>query len=762
MQPSSPAKDYIDLQQYWYILKRRWVPMLGVMTIVMGLTIVATSWQKPLYESSGKLRFNKDNRVSALSGLSEQMGQMSGVSNLSNPLETESEILRSTPLVQHTIAALNLKDKHDKALLAEDFIKKLKVKSVRGTDILEVTYIHHNPKIAATIVNTLIQTYLENNIRTNRTEAVAAREFITKQIPEVEARVVTIEQNLRQFKEQNHVVALEEEAKAMVGGLSDLSNQLTNTNAQLAEANSRSLSLQQQLGLQPQQAIAMTSLSQSTAVQDVMAQYRKIQDELAIQRTRYQATHPAIVELQNKEIALKQQLDLRIGQALSGPDSNNQTAPLNQNAANQIQANQIQANQTLQLSTLKQGITADLLKIEADRQGLANRISILNNAINNTQQRAGTLPQLEQTQRELERSLQLSRSTYEQLIKRLQEVQVLENQNVGNAQIVSVANIPDRPISPRVILNLMLGGFAALFLAALSAGLCEAIDQSVKTSEEAQLILQYPLLGQLPRVLDKAGKPIPLPLWDQVYSPASMAFEMLQTTLGFTVSDQPLNVLAITSALPGEGKSFVAGNLAIAAAQTGKRVLLIDGDMRCPTQHKAWEVPNLKGLSDVLVGQADYSLCVAKAMSNLHILTAGTMPPNPSILLNSQRLLEVIESAAQTYDLIILDTPPVSVVADGLLLGKVADGMLLVVRPGTVNAKALNNVKQILEQSGQQVLGMVMNGTTAKTNYGGYYGYGNPYHTKHPIDTISGLEGLLPKPALSSISKADSTERHQN
>jgi polysaccharide biosynthesis transport protein len=727
MQPSLSQKDYIDFQQYWHVLKRRWFPLLVVSGSVMGLTIAATSWQAPLYESSGKLRFNKDNRVSALSGLSEQLGQlgeMSGVSNLSNPLETESEIIRSTPLVQKTISALNLKTEEEQDLTPKQFLKRLKVKSVRGTDVLEISYIHHDPKLAAEIVNTLISNYLDNNVRINRTEAVAAREFITRQLPEAETRVAAAESNLRQFKEQNNVVALEEEAKAMVEGLNDLSQQLTNTSADLAEANSRSASLQQQLGLGSQQAIAMTSLSQSTAVQEVMAQYQKVQDDLAVQRTRYQEEHPAIAELKAKEAALKQQLDLRVEQNLG--------------------SSQNIANQNLQMGELKQGITGDLVKVEAERLGLSNRIQILNSAINNTQRRAGILPQLEQNQRELERRLQLARTTYEQLLKRLQEVQVVENQNVGNAQIVSAADVPDKAISPRVLLNLMLGGFTAIFAAVLIACLLESIDKSVKTTEEAQQLLQYPLLGQVPRILDKAGQPIPLPLWDQVYSPASMAFEMLQTTLGFTVTDKPLKVVAVTSALPGEGKSFVAGNLAIASAQTGKRVLLIDGDMRCPTQHKVWEIPNIKGFSDVLVGQADYQICATKAMSNLHILTAGTMPPNPSTLLNSQRLVEIIESVSQNYDFVIIDTPPITVVADGLLLGKTADGVLLVVRPGVVNSTALINAKTILKQSAEQVLGIVVNGTAHKLNYGGYYAYGSPYRASQAAELAS-LESLLPK-----------------
>jgi len=708
MSPNHEDQDSLDLQRYWLILKRRWLPGFLAIGSIFGLTAALTYLQKPVYEAEGTLLFKKTNQTSSLSGMTEKVGELSGLTQMSNPLDTESEILRSLPLVKQTITTLKLKNAEGEPLKVEEFLKQLKVKSVRGTDVLDLSYRSTDAKEAAEVVNLLAKNYMENDVRTNRAEAVAARKFITKELPKIESRVLEAEQSLRQFKEANRVVALDEEAKATVAGLSDLTDQITKAQAALADANARAGSMQTQLRLDSKQAIALTSLSQSTEVQQVLTDYRQVQNQLAVQQTRYQDGHPSIVNLKRKEAALRTQLDKRVAQTLESPQSI--------------------ADQNLQMGQLKQGMTADLVKLESERLGLANQVNVLRNAYVINRNRANVLPRLEQIQRGLERQLQVARTTYEELLKHLQEVQVVENQNVGNARVVSEAAAPDQPISPRILLNLALGGFLGVLAGVAVAAMLEAIDHSVKTIDEVKRLLDFPLLGTIPRLSQKLGESATtVPVRDNPYSPVSAAFEMLQTTLGFTLTDKALKVVLVTSALPTEGKSFVAANLAVSNAQMGRRVLLIDADMRRPSQHEIWQLPNFKGLSDVLVGQAEYQTSVTEGLINLDILTAGTIPPNPMALLKSQRIASVIEAARADYDFIVIDTPPIALAAEGLTLGKLADGVLLVVRPGVVNTGAIATAKSLLEQSGQHVLGMVMNGIISSNESGSYYGIDRYY-----------------------------------
>ncbi|MHC5765028.1 MAG: GumC family protein [Nostoc sp.] len=699
-------QDLINFQQYWRILKRRWFLIAIIMGSVFGVTGLVAFSKKPIYESEGKLLFNKQSGLSSLTGVNEQLGQLSGVTNLSNPLETEAEIIRSNPLTQKTITELHLKDKLGQPLEIDTFLSNLKIKSIRGTDILQLSYRSANPQQATAIINKLMSAYLENNVRINRSEARAAREFLNKQLPLVEAKVVQGEAALRQFKEKYEVVSLEVEAQEGVRSLNELSNQITQLRARLVDARSRSGALQNQLALNTKQAMALSSLSQSRAVQEVLSEYQKVQDQLAVERSRFTDGHPVITSLLSKEQALKEQLERRVTQTLGS----SQPIP----------------DQDLQIGELKQTLTANLVQAEVERLGLENQVGVLMKAFVLYQARLRTLPKLEQLQLQRQRQLQVAQTTYEQMLKRLQEVQVLENQNVGNARIVSEALLPKKPVSPRILLNLALGGFLGFFLAIAAALLLEAGDKSVKTTEEAQELLDYPLLGTIPVFDQKArlagGESLTeLPVLNNPYSSVNAAFEMLQINLGFTFSDKELKVIVVSSSVMNEGKSFVAANLAVATAQMGKRVLLIDADMRRPRLHEMWQQPNLMGLSNVLVGQATLAEAAKEVVINVELLSSGMIPPNPAALLDSQRMNGLLQQAAQDYDCVIIDTPPLSVLADASIIGKMADGMLLVARPGIVNSAAAKTTKGLLEHSRVPVLGMVVNCVATDNNDYGYY-----------------------------------------
>lgn len=696
---SNETQDPIDLQAYWSILKRRWLPFVTVASLVFGLSVLATFVQKPVYEAEGKLLLSKKDRVSSLTDLTNETKEISGLTQTTKPVDTETEIIQSVPLVEKTIASLNLKDGKGQPMDVDKFLTQLKVKGIRETDVILLSYRGTNPQQVAAVVNSLMRFYLESNIRVNRAETIAAREFITAQLPELEVRVTAADAALRQFKESNRVVALDEEAKVAVKKLSDLSDQLTNAKVKLAEVTGQTQAIQRRIGLNPQQAIALTTLNQSVAVQQVLAEYRQVQNQLVILRTRYQPGHPELASLERKQVALRNQLQSRIAQALG--------------------TNQPILDRDLQLSQIKQSLTEDLVKAEAERLGLANRVSALSAAIAYYQNRVSVIPHLEQKQRELERRLQAAQSTYEQLLKRLQEVQVAENQNVGNARVVSEALVPKKAVSPRVPLNLSLGAVMGIAIGALTAIVLDAVDKSVKTVEEAQKLAGYPLLGIVPTVGVKSNgrvrNPIsPLPMRDNPCSSIGTNFEMLQAALEFTLLDQPLKVILVTSALSGEGKSFIAANLALATAQMGRRVLLVDADMRQPCQHNIWQQINLKGLSDILVEQATFPETVIATHANLDVLTSGTTPPNPVALLDSQKLAALIKSTSQKYEFIILDTPALTLAPDSLTLGKLVDGVLFVVRPGVADSAAVKQAKTLLSQTGQRVLGMVVNGSLSK------------------------------------------------
>ncbi len=730
-QPVSSDTDYIDLGQCWKALRRRWLPATCVAGSVIGLVATATSFQQPIYEAQGQLLFNKNNKTSSLAGLSQETSELSGLTNQSNPLSTQAAVIRSSPLIQRTIDSLKLTDSRNQPLSVKAFLGNLKIKPLPGTDILSISYRSKDAKSAAAIINRLMSLYLDNDIINNRAEAKAAREFITEQLPAVETKVTGAESKLRQFQEKNGIVSLKEEAKSAIGVMSSIENELAQSQAALADAQRRAAVLQQEVGMTPSQAVELSNLNQSKEVQTVLTEYRKVQDELALERLRYQDTAPRIEYLSSKEAVLKQQLQQRVSQTIG----NRKLLP----------------EPLLQMGKMKQDLAQALVTAETERLGLADRVAALSNVYQSYRSRLQVVPQLSQTQRQLERELKASQSTYEQLLKKLQEVQVVENQNVGNAKIMAGAVTPKQPVAPHRAKNIALGSFLGLTLGAGTALLLDAKDKSLKTVDDVEKMLGYALLGRIPTLPTPKAEQTnqqELPVRDNPYSPASAAYEMLQATLDFALPDQELKQFVVTSAVPGEGKSTVSSNLAVAMAQMGRRVLIVDADLRRPRQHQIWQIPNLVGLSDVLVGRAEFASAIREVMVNVDLLCCGTIPPNPSALLGSRKMTQLLDLWASHYDCVIIDTPPVTFFPDALKLGQHVNGILPVVRPGLIESKAASNMSKLLQQASLNVLGMVVNATSSNNDSEGYlyqhsYYYRGDRHPEMMPPETSETSGLL-------------------
>jgi len=719
------TESSIVFQQYWLILKRRWLPASAVFVSVFALTVLSLLLQKPIYVAEGKLLFKKTDTTSSLTGLGKEIGQLDPLQQQNTPLDTEAENIRSVPIIQKTITKLDIKDNSGSPLKLKQFLEQLNVSNISGTDVLQVSYKDRDPEKAAAVVNTLIAVYLENNLFANRAEAVAAREFIEKQLPTIEASVRQSELALRRFKEENKVVSLEEEAKSAVAIIGDLQRQSSSTQTQLADAKEQSAVLRNELGRDLQKAGAVTSISQSPAVQELLKEVQQVESQLAIERSRFREDHPTITSLKSKKADLERLLPERVKRVLG-------------NKRQQTDGN-------LQISHFEQNLTEEFAKSEARRLGLAGQAAALSNLQATYRQRVNILPSLEQKQRELERQLEASQSTYALLLQKLQESRIAENQNVGNVRVTSFALVPDEPVAPRKSLYLVTGVLLGSLLSLATALVLEARDKSIRTVDEARKLFGFTLLGVIPSFKKPEKTTLrngnlerstpELVVRNSPRSPFSAAYRMLQANLKFLSSDKELKAIVVTSSVPKEGKSTVSANLAVAMAQLGRKVLLVDADMHRPVQHQIWDLPNQLGLSNLLVGQVELRTVIKEVMVNLDVLTSGIMPPNPMALLDSQRMASLIEMFSAKYDFTIIDTPSLSVDAEAPVLGKMADGVLLVVRPGVVDSGSAALAKEFLEQSGQKVLGQVVNGVIPENEPYSYYYFSKEYYTQESATT---------------------------
>ena len=245
---------------------------------------------------------------------------------------------------------------------------------------------------------------------------------------------------------------------------------------------------------------------------------------------------------------------------------------------------------------------------------------------------------------------------------------------------------PDAPTAPRPFLNALLGALIGFFIASLIAFVSTSLDDSIKDPDQAADAVGVPTLGTIPRI--KAGKDAraayKLATLRYPRSPAAEAYRAIRTNIDFASIDAPIKTLLVTSAAPAEGKTVTAANLGVVFAQGGRRVLLVDADLRKPGAHEIFGLPNVHGLTTLLGTDAIRAEAIVQptAQVNLDVLSPGTLPPNPADLLGSQRMKAVLKSLASSYDLLVFDSPSLEVLSDSAVLSSFVDGTILVVDAG--------------------------------------------------------------------------------
>ncbi|MCC5658620.1 polysaccharide biosynthesis tyrosine autokinase [Nostoc sp. XA010] len=725
----------LDLSRYLLILKRWWLPGTAIFAATVMLSAIATQFMRPSYEAEGKLLFRIPSFKVVGSNLlptnneGGDAGDLKSLLATQNPINTQIEVISSPSLLQRTIDKLGLKDQEGKSIEVDQLRKAVILKIVNGTDVLRISYTSRDPEQAAAVVNTIMSLYLENDILTNRSEAAATRQFMAKQLPKTQEAVNNAEVALRIFKQKHQIADLSEETKSAVATIGNLDNEMNTVKAQLDEVNAQTNELRQKVELNSQEAIAVSALSQSPAVQGVLTQLQDTDRQLAVERSRFLDDNPVVINLEAKKASLQSLLQQQVGQTVG----------------NQTQIPQ----RLLQIGDLRQNLIQSFLQSEVQRFGLAKRLSSLSNSRFAYEQRVKIIPQLAQNQRELERKVEVAESTYQTLLKKVQELQLVENTNTASSRIIAPALVPNKPVTGKKIIILLLGVMFGLFLATTTVLFLSMRDRSLKTLKEVRDVFRYTLLGIIPLSVKKIRRDSnvepKIAVRDTPYSLTSEMYRMIQANLKFLSSDKVLKTIVVTSAVPKEGKSTVSANLAAAIAQLGRKVLLIDADMRVPSQHHLWQLTNAVGLSEVLVGQAEFDVTVSKVMDNLDVLTAGVRPPNPLALLDSKRMASLIEnfSSQHNYDFVIIDAPPLLLAADALTLSQMTDGILLVARPGVIDSNSANAAQEMLERSNYNVLGLVVNGIIDKNESSSYLYHEHEYFK--PTKLAKEFQGLAKK-----------------
>lgn len=414
-------------------------------------------------------------------------------------------------------------------------------------------------------------------------------------------------------------------------------------------------------------------------------------------------------------------------------DPNPAMAATTANKIAEVFIQQMAESQSGQLSTARQNLRQQLASVEQEIRAAAAALEASRSAKNGRSPEARAAEEAR-----LQNSLTQYQLVYSQLVRSEQELAIAEGRSGAGVRIADPAVPPTEPAQPEVLLNTLLATIVGLLLAIGGILVVEYLDDTVKNSEDLERSVALPTLGIvgiIPARQDANGTDrVKLATDPKLHF--SEAYRTLRTNLQFASLNRPAQTLLVTSCGPGEGKTFTICNLAIVMAQAGKRVIIVDSDIRRPAVHKAFGLSNATGLTSLLLAEEGAELerfLQATEYQGLHVLPSGPTPPNPSELLSSPQMARVVGMLRQAADVVLFDSPPALLVADAAILSALVDGILLVVAAGQNRAQAIVAATEALTRPGATILGTVLNRFRAEAD--GYYYYRHYYrHYYHQED----------------------------
>ena len=713
--------DPWELRQLASVLRRRLFLIIPIALLITGGVMYRGWLQKPIYSEKFQL-FLDPTAETSVNPLSEQT-RGSFVPPQFRDFKTEMEVLTSYKVISPLLP--EIKNRYSD-LNYDKLVKRLKLKHVEGTAIIEVNYQDTDPEKIKFILNKLKQAYTDYSLNKLKSSTVQAEKLVETQLPDLRKRVDRLQGELQVFRRKYNLVDPEQQSQVLSDRLANALQQKQEALTLLGETESAFDSLQSELGIDIKQARVISSLSDAPRYLALQEQLQELENKLATDSTRYTNGHPAIADLLEK----RQRILSLIRQEVVAVLGVKTLRELNIKELNQLPAISAQKSGRLQL-------TQKLIETATQIQGLQTRLKYLAAIENQTRKDLQQFAAVIRQYTDLSRNLEIANQSLGRFLNAKENLQIETARKVSPWQVISQIEAPKQPISPNLPRDLALGGIAGVLAGVGAAIIVGKLDNKYHSPEELQNDIGQTFLGTIPyhkqlktaiTQLSRNGTLANSAYWE--------AYISLQTNLDFLEPDKPLKSLVISSALPGEGKSTTSLYLAKVAAAMGKRVLLIDADLRNPTIHRYVEsLTNTWGLSNAISGVAEAQdlIQTLPEEENLSVLTAGQTPPNPARLLASSKMKNLLLDFQTKYDLVIIDTPPLHGFADAKYLASQADGLMMVVGLDKTEKPAVRQVLKDLHQSHINLLGIVANGVKGyKSSYSGYYDY---YYNKGKNDS---------------------------
>lgn len=690
------------------VVMRRSLPAGATFVAVIGGAFTYLSVTPRVYETSARLML--DAQQASVSELGRDLSQVANSTpGGPSPLADQAELVKSQRVLEKAIEIFNSQYKAEPeqnfskdGLTSEYLRKNLSVNIVPATNILQMTYENRNPALAAKLLNSVSSAMVDYDIKAISSEATKIKEFLeNKQLPIARKNLREAEATESRYRQASGIVSFAEQTESLVENLASLEEQERSLSASLEQVRSQENSLREITDANSLQSAYSSIRSGSD---EELVKMRSALAELERQfieaRLKFTFNHPQVMELAQKRDAFRQMYE----QQLANVSSSNQAAPANTIASDEI----------------SQELTSKLITNEIEGLAIGKKLATVRSQIADLKTRVAQLPIKQQPLTALVRQREEAASTLKFLQSKLEEARLAQAQKVSNIRIIESAKVPESPSSPKKAVVLAL---ATVFGGILATGvilLLELMDNTLRDGREAEELLNLPLLGVLPKL---PGKTLVLEPSDRFLDQVGLVepYRMLFKTLEFR-SDDKLQKIVVSSTISGEGKSVVVSHLAAVSAMLSRRTLVIDADLRRPVQHTLFNLPPKPGITEIIEGSRSLMNAIQITdVDNLDVLTCGELHGRPSQLLESVEMKSILEQAAKEYDLVIIDTPPVSACADAATLGKQSDGVVLVTRPSVTNKEMLQ--KAVSELSGNHIpiLGIVVNGMSNLTEK--YYRY---------------------------------------
>jgi len=709
----------MDWGFYLWLLYRR-LPLIIVLVVLALIAVGIYAYTSPkFYEAVSLVRLRKQSPPPLFGPASQQQQtdtlDLKTATQLVATFLTAQEALRLVQEQKLSSMRVSASVRQYIGLLNAQEVLSFVSTASYEPDLIRISVRHTLPEVAAALANAIAEAFVARLNREARAEASNERRFIETQLQAVRAELQRLDKQIAEVKQQLNMVDVSEETRALVNSVRTYTSELLMAETELRSAMKAREQLQQLLA-QEQPFVPMRKEN------PVLAEMEKRLAELEAQRTqllnRYLPTHPTIKRLEEQIVALRQEIARRQSErVIEVPDA----------APNPRYASLYQ----------------QILDAERRRMELEERRKALASLLQQTYQQLRKFPEQQRRLGDLTRQLQVLEQAYMSLLSRLQDAQIREAAKLGNATIADVAVVPGRPVGPDLIRLITLAVLGGLGLGLGLTFLMEFMRTTVTNSEEIKHLLGVPVLSVVPEA--RIGtEPDSIMRLMTSRRGAAEAIRTLRSNLRFLIlrqsSDGKMQTFLVTSAVKGEGKSFISTTLAIAFAQTGKRVVLIDADLRKPDLHRIFGLDGDVGLANVLRDAASLeSALLPTQLETLKLLPAGVLPKDsdaatPAELFSSEAMQHLLQRLKERFDIVLIDTPPMMAVTDPSILAPMTDGVLLVVELGHVSRSAVQEVKEQLELAQAKLLGVVINKASRKRGYDYYrdYYYYHGYYEREP------------------------------